>query len=146
VPNRPSLRTAPQTIRAPLGLRELILGGGVAVKAFDEADIHDANARLHELRVEMADSEAQRRAVAHPSVAGTLTTRRQIDAAIKLFMAQYAGNSGGKVVGRKLEVIVRDDAGVPDTTRRLAQELVVNDKVSVLAGFGLTPCALAARR
>ena len=37
-----------------------------------------------------------------------------------------------------------DDAGVADTSRRLAQELVVNDKVDVLAGFGLTPLALAA--
>ena len=68
------------------------------------------------------------------------STGRQIDAAVKLFMAQ----NGGKVAGRKLEVIVKDDAGVPDTTRRLAQELVVNDKVAVIAGFGLTPCALAA--
>ena len=39
--------------------------------------------------------------------------------------------------------ILKDDAGVADTTRRLAQELVVNDKVTVLAGFGLTPLALA---
>lgn len=68
------------------------------------------------------------------------STGRQIDAAVKLFLAQ-GGNRAG---GRKVEVILRDDAGVPDTTRRMAQELVVNDKVAVLAGFGLTPCALAA--
>jgi branched-chain amino acid transport system substrate-binding protein len=75
-----------------------------------------------------------------PMTGPQASTGRQIDAAIKLFMAQ----NGGKVAGRKLEVIIKDDAGVPDTTRRLAQELVVNDKVVTLAGFGLTPCALAA--
>ncbi|MBN9536091.1 MAG: ABC transporter substrate-binding protein, partial [Alphaproteobacteria bacterium] len=32
---------------------------------------------------------------------------------------------------------------VADITKRLAQELVVNDKVAFLAGFGLTPLALA---
>jgi branched-chain amino acid transport system substrate-binding protein len=32
---------------------------------------------------------------------------------------------------------------VPDASKRIAQELVVNDKVNVLAGFGLTPIALA---
>jgi branched-chain amino acid transport system substrate-binding protein len=47
------------------------------------------------------------------------------------------------VAGRKVEVIVKDDAGVADTTRRIAQEMVVNEKVDVLAGFGLTPLALA---
>jgi branched-chain amino acid transport system substrate-binding protein len=75
-----------------------------------------------------------------PMTGPIASTGRQIDAAVKLFTAQQ----GGRVAGRKLEVLVRDDAGVPDTTRRLAQELVVNDKVAVLAGFGLTPCALAA--
>ncbi|MCK9685381.1 ABC transporter substrate-binding protein [Scleromatobacter humisilvae] len=67
------------------------------------------------------------------------STGRQVDAAVKLFMAQ----SGGTVAGRKVEVILKDDAGVADTTRREAQELVVNDKVTVLAGFGLTPLAFA---
>src|SRR5690606_8757407 len=43
----------------------------------------------------------------------------------------------------KVELIVKDDGGTADVTRRLAQELVVNDKVAVLAGFGLTPLALA---
>jgi len=47
------------------------------------------------------------------------------------------------VGGRKVELIVKDDTGTPDVTKRLAQELVVNDKVNVLAGFGFTPLALA---
>ncbi len=38
----------------------------------------------------------------------------------------------------------RTTAAVPDATRRLAQELIVNDKVNVIAGFGVTPAALAA--
>ena len=64
---------------------------------------------------------------------------RQVDAGVRLYMAQ----TGGTVAGKTVEVIFRDDAGTPDTTKRLAQELVVNDGVQVLAGFGLTPLALA---
>ena len=51
--------------------------------------------------------------------------------------------NGNTVAGKKIEVILKDDTGVPDVTKRLAQELVVNDKVAVLAGFGITPSALA---
>ena len=50
---------------------------------------------------------------------------------------------GTTVAGKKIEVILKDDGGTADTTRRIAQELVVNDKVAILAGFGLTPLALA---
>src|SRR5688572_1514677 len=67
------------------------------------------------------------------------STGKQIEAAVKLWMAQ----NGTIVAGRKVELLLKDDAGTADTTRRLAQELVVNDKVDVLAGFGLTPLALA---
>ena len=74
-----------------------------------------------------------------PMTGQSASTGKQIDAAVKLWMAQ----NGDKVAGRKVEVILKDDAGVPDTTKRIAQELVVNDKVTVLAGFGLTPLALA---
>jgi branched-chain amino acid transport system substrate-binding protein len=67
------------------------------------------------------------------------STGRQIEAAAKLFMKQ----NGDMVAGKKVELIVKDDTGTPDVTKRIAQELIVNDKVSVLAGFGLTPLALA---
>ena len=67
------------------------------------------------------------------------STGKQIEAAARLYMAQ----NGDTVGGKKVELIVKDDAGTPDTTKRIAQELVVNDKVNVLAGFGLTPLALA---
>jgi branched-chain amino acid transport system substrate-binding protein len=67
------------------------------------------------------------------------STGRQIDAAVKLYMAQ----NGDTVAGKKLQLIVKDDTGVADVTKRMAQELIVNEKVTVLAGFGLTPLALA---
>ena len=69
------------------------------------------------------------------------STGKQIEAAARLYMAK----NGDTVAGRKIELIVKDDTGLaPETTKRIAQELVVQDKVSVLAGFGLTPLALAA--
>ncbi|MBM1169433.1 ABC transporter substrate-binding protein [Microvirga arabica] len=67
------------------------------------------------------------------------STGRQIEAAAKLYMQQQ----GDTVAGRKIQLIVKDDTGVADVTKRLAQELIVNDKISVMAGFGLTPLALA---
>ncbi len=67
------------------------------------------------------------------------STGRQIENGVRLYMAQM----GDKVAGRTVEVILKDDAGTPDITRRLAQELVANEKIDVLAGFGLTPLALA---
>jgi len=67
------------------------------------------------------------------------STGRQIDAAVKLFIAQ----NGSTVAGRRVEVLLKDDGGTAETTRRVAQELIVNDNVAVLAGFGLTPLALA---
>ena len=66
-------------------------------------------------------------------------TGRQIEGGAKLYMQQH----GDKVAGKKIELIVRDDGNVADATKRIAQELVVNEKVQVLAGFGLTPLALA---
>ena len=74
-----------------------------------------------------------------PMTGQQASTGKQIDAAVKLYMAQ----NGSTVAGKKIEVILKDDTSVPDVTKRLAQELVVNDKVAILAGFGLTPSALA---
>ena len=67
------------------------------------------------------------------------STGKQEAAAIKLYMAQH----GDTVAGKKIELIIRDDAAVPDNTKRIAQELIVNDKVTFLAGFGVTPAALS---
>ena len=74
-----------------------------------------------------------------PMTGQQASTGRQIEAAAKLYMAQH----GDTVAGRKVQLIVKDDTSVPDVTKRLAQELVVNDKVDVLAGFGITPSAMA---
>ncbi len=87
-----------------------------------------------------AQSEPLKIGVILPMTGQQATTGKQIEGAIKLWMQQ----TGGKVAGRKVEVLIRDDAAVSDTTRRLAQELVVNDKVVALAGFGITPTAMAA--
>ena len=75
-----------------------------------------------------------------PLTGGQASTGKQIDNAIKLYQQQ----NGATVAGKKVEVIVKDDGAVPDNTKRLAQELIVNDKVNIIAGFGVTPAALAA--
>ena len=62
----------------------------------------------------------------------------QMDNGIKLYMKQH----GDTVAGRKIEIIRRDDAGTPDTAKRLAQELIVNENVDILGGFVITPEAL----
>jgi len=68
-------------------------------------------------------------------------TAAQIDNGIKLYMKQH----GDKVGGKKIEIIRKDSGGPnPDVAKRLAQELVVRDKVDILAGFTLTPEALGA--
>ena len=68
-------------------------------------------------------------------------TATQMDNAIKLYVKQ----KGDSVAGRKIEFIRKDTGGIaPDVAKRLAQELVVRDNVDILAGFVLTPNAMAA--
>jgi branched-chain amino acid transport system substrate-binding protein len=65
----------------------------------------------------------------------------QMDNGIKTYMKQH----GDTVAGKKIEIIRKDVGGpAPDVAKRLAQELVVRDRVDVLAGFTLTPNAMAA--
>jgi branched-chain amino acid transport system substrate-binding protein len=64
---------------------------------------------------------------------------RQMSAALKLFVEQ----NGATVARKKVEVILRDDGGVPDQAKRIAQELIVDGKVAILAGYNPTPLALA---
>ncbi|MDB5795526.1 MAG: transporter substrate-binding protein [Noviherbaspirillum sp.] len=65
---------------------------------------------------------------------------KQIEGGVKAYMKQH----GDKVAGKKIQLIVKDTTGPsPEIAKRLAQELVVRDKVDFLAGFGLTPEALA---
>ena len=58
---------------------------------------------------------------------GQASTGKQTLAAMRLYMQQ----NGDTVAGKKIEVILKDDGGVPDNTKRLAQELIVNDKVEL---------------
>jgi len=74
-----------------------------------------------------------------PMTGGQASTGKQLDNAIKLYVQQH----GDTVAGKKVEIILRDDAANPENTKRIAQELIVNDKVNILAGFGITPTALA---
>ena len=66
------------------------------------------------------------------------STGKQIKAAVDLYMREH----GDTVAGKKVQVILRDSASVPDNTKRLAQELIVNDRVNIIAGFEITPAAL----
>src|SRR6266481_4108526 len=68
------------------------------------------------------------------------STGRQTQAGVRLYMQR----NGDTVAGRKIELIVKDDTGLaPETTKRIAQDLVVQEKIAILAGFGLTPLAFA---
>ena len=66
---------------------------------------------------------------------------KQIEHGVKLYLA----TKGDTFAGRKVELILKDDSPgtAGDVSKRLAQELVVKDKVDILAGFGLTPSAFA---
>ncbi|CAM5534287.1 ABC transporter substrate-binding protein [Eoetvoesiella caeni] len=56
----------------------------------------------------------------------------------------YLGQNGNKLGDRPVELLVKDDTGVaPEISKRAAQEFLVQDKVAILAGFGLTPSAFA---
>jgi branched-chain amino acid transport system substrate-binding protein len=65
---------------------------------------------------------------------------KQIENGVKLYLQQ----NGDTISGRKVQIIVKDDTGAaPEISKRLAQELVVRDKVDILAGFAMTPAAFA---
>src|SRR5260221_12529668 len=72
-----------------------------------------------------------------PMTGGQASTGKQIDNAIKLYMQKF----GDTVAGKKIEIILKDDAALPDNTKRPAQELIVNDKVNIIPGFDATPPA-----
>lgn len=68
------------------------------------------------------------------------STGRQVLNGAQLYLRQHGDTFGD----RKIELIIKDDAAVADHTKRIVQEMIVNDGVSVVAGFGLTQLALAA--
>ncbi|MBX9759795.1 MAG: ABC transporter substrate-binding protein [Beijerinckiaceae bacterium] len=105
--------------------RNIIAAGALAASAFAPAPL-------------MAQ-ETVRVGLILPLTGPQAASGRQMLAGARLFMAQ----NGDTVAGKKIELLVRDDTGVADQTRRIAQELIVNDKAAVIGGFGLTPLALA---
>src|SRR3954447_25082065 len=62
----------------------------------------------------------------------------QMDNGIKLYMKQH----GDTIAGKRIQIVRRDTGGAPDAAKRLAQELIVNDNVDILAGFVITPEAM----
>jgi branched-chain amino acid transport system substrate-binding protein len=54
----------------------------------------------------------------------------------RLYMQQH----GDTVAGRRIQ-LVKDDTTSPEIAKRLAQEMIVNDKVAII-GAGITPSAL----
>jgi branched-chain amino acid transport system substrate-binding protein len=73
-----------------------------------------------------------------PLTGGLAAVGKQVQAGAKLYMEK----SGATVAGKKIDLIIKDDGGVPDNSKRLAQELIVNEKVAVV-GSALTPSAMA---
>jgi branched-chain amino acid transport system substrate-binding protein len=73
-----------------------------------------------------------------PMTGALAAAGRETVAGAQLYMAQH----GNTVAGKKIELIVKDDQTMPDNSRRLAQELIVNDHVSLL-GAGSTPAAMS---
>src|SRR5262245_22842455 len=70
---------------------------------------------------------------------GVLTAvGKQAVAGARLYVAQH----GDTVAGRRIELIVKDDASVPDVSKRITQELITSEKVSIIGG-GITPSVLA---
>jgi branched-chain amino acid transport system substrate-binding protein len=90
--------------------------------------------------VHAADPEPVKVGVIVPMSGPFASIGGEITAGIKTYMKQH----GDTVAGRKIEVIVKDTTGPsPEIAKRLALDLVLHDKVGFLAGFGLTPEALA---
>jgi branched-chain amino acid transport system substrate-binding protein len=99
-----------------------------------------ALAVLGAAQAQESPKEAYKIGLVAPLTGPFASTGKQVAAGAQFYLQQ----NGNTVAGKKIELIVRDDAGIADQTRRLVQELIVNDKVNAVAGFGLTPLALAA--
>ena len=75
-----------------------------------------------------------------PMTGPSASTGKQEKAGAELYIAQH----GADVAGKTIKLVIKDDTGAADVTKRLAQDLVSNDHAAALLGFGLTPLALAA--
>ncbi len=75
-----------------------------------------------------------------PMTGPQASTGKQERAGAELYVKEH----GDTVAGKKIALLIKDDTGAADVTKRLAEELIGNDHANVLMGFGLTPLALAA--
>ena len=75
-----------------------------------------------------------------PMTGPSASTGKQEKAGAELYIKEH----GDSIAGKKIALLIKDDTGAADVTKRLAEELIGNDHASVLMGFGLTPLALAA--
>ena len=88
-----------------------------------------------------ADNHAVKIGIIMPYSGQFADPTNQVDDGIKLYLKQH----GDKLGGKSIELIRKDVGGIaPPVAKRLAQELVTRDNVDILAGFSLTPNALAA--
>ena len=74
-----------------------------------------------------------------PMTGQQASTGKQEKAGAELYLQQH----GATVAGKTIKLIIKDDTGAADVTKRLAEELISNDHAKVLMGFGTTPLALA---
>src|SRR6516165_6425473 len=105
--------------------RSLILGASLCAAMLSGAALADDNTVTVGLILPMTGPSA--------------STGKQEKAGAELYMQQH----GDTVAGKKINLIVKDDTGAADVTKRLAEELIANDHANVLMGFGTTPLALA---
>jgi branched-chain amino acid transport system substrate-binding protein len=112
--------------------KRLVLRTAIAAAALAVAGLHATNASAQEKKFKIG--------LIVPMTGPFASTGKQIEIGVRTYMALH----GDKVAGQQIELILKDDAGLAANSKRIAQELVVNDKVNVLAGGGLTPLALAA--
>ena len=87
---------------------------------------------------EVAAQEVVKVALVMPLTGVLGPVGKQAVAGARLYVAQH----GNMVAGRKIELIVRDDASIPDNSKRITQELIVSEKVAIFGG-GMTPNVLA---
>ena len=91
------------------------------------------------IRTPALAAESVRIGLILPMTGPFASTGRQVQAGVNAYMAL----KGNTVAGKTVEVVLRDDAGTADQTRRIAQELITSEGANLLMGFGLTPLALS---
>ncbi len=112
------------------------------------AGIISALAALPTLSLQLSAEETTKIGMITPLTGPLATNGRQLLAGAQLYIRQH----GEVVAGKRIELVVRDDSGGPATSARLAQELIVRDRVAFIAGatntaglIGIAPLVSEAR-